>query len=129
MLRIAVSQLQMSDTIEENHRSIRAALEEAVIRGASLVLFPECAITGFHRGLAQLYSPPALQTVVADLQQRVDEHGCAVVVGSPWPGQDEQRLNAALIIRPGVSMVVAPKVGLTASEAQFFSAGERQRLS
>ncbi|MFT5684319.1 MAG: putative amidohydrolase [Myxococcota bacterium] len=67
--------------------------------GAALVLLPECATTGFHRGLPAQCSSRGLTDAASVLRRVSDQLGVAVVVGSPWP-HDGGFLNAVLVIRP-----------------------------
>ena len=123
-LSVCIVQPPMAATIAENLPRLCAALVEAAADGADLVLFPECATTGFHRGLPGQCKPRMLTEAVQTLQRLCDQHAVAAVVGSPWP-HDGGILNAAVVLRPGQIPLIAPKVGLTDSERRFFSVGPR----
>jgi len=118
---LCVAQLQMGRTVADNLPAIEAALEAAT---DPLVLFPELALTGFHAGLPEVADPVELERAVARLDARVQRLGRAAVVGSPWRVKGEWR-NRAWVLRPGHSPLAVDKVGLTPSEARFFSPGER----
>jgi predicted amidohydrolase len=45
--KIAIGQIQMSWTIEENCNAIERSMHLAHARGAAICVFPELAITGF----------------------------------------------------------------------------------
>jgi len=123
-IAVAVAQLPMADTLAANLASARIAVAQAAGLGADLVVLPECATTGFHRGLRELCEPGALDDAVLTLQSDVNQHGVVAVVGTPLFDGPLVR-NAAITLRPGRAPVVAHKVGLTASEAGFFTPGER----
>lgn len=124
VLPLAVVQPVMKATIAENLPGLLAEIIAAAREGARLVLLPECATTGFHRGLPGQCRGHSLTDAAGVLRRASDQLGVAVVVGSPWP-HDGGILNAAVVLRPGCVPLVAPKVGLTDSERQFFTVAPR----
>lgn len=122
---VMIDQVRMHDRLDANHAELRAGISAAAAAGASLVVFPECATTGFHRRLREVYDATAVGAIIDDLQARCEASGVAAVVGTPWPGPDGSVYNAALVLRPGMPRLVAPKVGLTPSEQRFFTPGRR----
>ncbi len=68
-LRVAIAQPAMYWTTPQNVARIVEALEVAARQGARVCLFPELALTGFHRGIREQALPgvvgPALQQVQA----------------------------------------------------------------
>jgi len=124
VLRIAVVQMPMAADLQENLDSIRAALAEAAEAGADLVLFPECAVTGFHRYVKLLCDPPRLDAALAGIREAVDAAGIAAVVGSPeW--HPDGFWNATVLFQPQQIPQISNKVGLTPSETRFFTPGDR----
>jgi omega-amidase len=123
-LPVCIVQPTMRATIADNLPRLAEAIVGAAEQGAALVVFPECATTGFHRDIQRAAHRPALLDAVQTLQRLCDQHGIAAVVGSAWP-HEHGMLNAALVLRPGQAMCIAPKVGLTQSERRFFSPAPR----
>ncbi len=123
-LTVAIIQPRMRATVAENLPGIVAEVTEAAAAGAGLIVLPECATTGFHRGLPDQCVGHALTDAAAVLRRLCDQLGVAAVVGSPWR-HDGGVLNAALVLRPGCVPLVAPKEGLTDSERRFFTPAPR----
>ena len=87
---------------EANRRKIGARIREATERGAQLVIFPECALTGYCfdslAEAAQFAEPldgPSAQAITAACQ----ETGAHVIVGF-IEGEGEKFYNAALVVGP-----------------------------
>lgn len=123
-LSVCIVQLPMAATVAENLPRIIEAITDAASEGADLVVFPECATTGFHRGLRSQCAGHILTDAVSTLRRLCEQHCIATVVGSPWR-HGGGVLNAAIVLRPGCVPIVAPKVGLTDSERRFFSPAPR----
>lgn len=115
----------MASGLEQNLvtlcQSLRDCAQESESAGG-LVLFPECALTGFHRRLPESCQQARLEAALQTLQQTVQETGLHALVGSPWPDGD-QMLNVAWLLGPKAPPQMFTKVGLTPSEAKFFTAG------
>lgn len=58
---IALCQMAMHWTIAENLENIKIHLQQAVAGGAQLAVFPECAVTGYHRELSRISSRESLR--------------------------------------------------------------------
>ena len=118
---VMIDQVRMHDRLDANHAELRAGISAAAAAGASLVVFPECATTGFHRRLREVYDATAVGAIIDDLQARCEASGVAAVVGTPWPGPDGSVYNAALVLRPGMPRLVAPKGSREPPECEFQS--------
>lgn len=126
-MRIAIAQLQMHPTPEENTRCVLEHLAGARALGADVALFPECAASGYHRGLPPQVSRSGVAEALLRIRERCAALGQAAVVGTPYfPSRDEGRIwNAAVAIdAAGEVTAVCPKVGLTESEHRYFSPGD-----
>lgn len=123
MTTIVLAQFLMADSIQENLSRMRTILLEETEPGA-LVLFPECALTGFHRGLKEITVKEPIQEARASLQELCDQRDQSLVVGCPVLNEENEEIwNAALVFKPREEAQVAAKVGLTESERGFFTAG------
>src|SRR5262245_51724952 len=81
-LRVAAVQMKFARTIAGNLAKIESAIGAAARRRADVVLFPECAVTGYSFDFGKLQSAEireALATVGSLAQQR----SINVLVGSP----------------------------------------------
>lgn len=127
---IALCQLQMHWTIEENMTAMLDAVELARRRGAAICAFPELAVTGFHRQIVALAEPALIAPQIQRLQAACARHAIAVTVGAPTFGTDGERFNSHLFIdERGELVAVVSKVGLTAPEATFFDAGQGRPIA
>lgn len=121
-VRLATVQPPMHATLDANVDAIEATLTRLAEQDVDAALFPELALTGFHRGLRDLCEQPTLAAARTRLQASVDRLGVAAIVGLPHPTDDGWQ-NAAAILVPGQPERLVAKVGLTPSEATFFSPG------
>jgi omega-amidase len=126
-LCIAISQRRMHWTVAENLASIHTALQLAADAGATLCVFPELAVTGFHRQIASQAKSALVGPALQSIQQACAEHGIAAAVGAPsFEGieGDAQIFNSHVLIEAtGQRVATVAKIGLTAPEATFFQPG------
>jgi predicted amidohydrolase len=125
-LKIAIAQMSMGWTPEENTRAIVDGLAEAKALAAEVALFPECATTGFHRRVPEHLSRGAVRRSLRRIRERCAALELAAVVGTPFfpsPRRAEVWNSAVVIGARGEVRAVCPKIGLTRSEAGFFEAG------
>ncbi|HEX2205849.1 MAG TPA: carbon-nitrogen hydrolase family protein [Longimicrobium sp.] len=125
-MRVAVAQMPMAWTLEENTRAIVEHLSRAKALGAEVALFPECATTGFHRRVPGETSPGAIRGAIERVREACRALALPAVVGTPFfpEAGESPRWNAAVAIgADGEVRAVCPKVGLTASEHAYFDAG------
>ena len=126
-MKLASVQQRMGASIAPNLHEIRTRVAEAHDADAELVIFPELALTGFHRGLRAVAERAPIEAEVGAL------HGdlpVPVLLGTPWWVGDHP-VNALVALGPWVDDApqVAGKIGLTTSEATFFvPASERAVL-
>ena len=123
-MRILIVQPEMAATVAENLAMIvQCAVHAVESLGADIVLFPECALTGFHKDLADQCTPEILGDALGELQMAADDLDAMLLVGSPWPLPDGRVLNTLAVLRPNEDLLIAPKIGLSESEALFFTPG------
>jgi omega-amidase len=127
---IAIGQLRMHWTIEGNMAAIISAIELAHHRGASLCVFPELAITGFHRQIVVLAKPGLIAPEISRLQAFCAQKSIAVAIGAPIFTDDGTRFNSVLFINGlGEIALTVSKIGLTPAEATFFAAGTQRPIA
>lgn len=111
----------MARSLLDNRRVMRQVLNRDLAQN-SLVLFPELALTGFHRGLKEVTVQGDIEESCVILQEYCDEKQVSIVFGTPWFFRDGIR-NAAVYLAPKSRRQVAAKIGLTESERGFFTPG------
>lgn len=123
-LRMAIAQPAMYWTTEQNAQRIVESLTLAAQEGASLCLFPELALTGFHRGIREQAEPTLVAMALQRVQAASREHGIACALGTPTYAGDGTVLNSYVLIdRQGEVATETAKGGLTPAEATFFARG------
>ncbi|MCP4807121.1 MAG: carbon-nitrogen hydrolase family protein [Proteobacteria bacterium] len=125
-MKLATVQFPMHTTVDGNV----AEIEDALVRlGEQLdvqaVLFPECALTGFHRGLPALCRGQVLLDARTKLQAVVDRTGVTALFGTPHLVGKGVR-NTLAVLTPDAPPRFLPKIGLTESESRFFSPGHHR---
>lgn len=131
-MKVAVAQIPMAWTADENTTTILDHLARAKSLSADLVLFPECAITGYHRRVPEVAAPAVVEASLARIRA-----GCAALelpamLGTPRFSEDGATVvNSAVAIgADGEVLALCEKSGLTASERRYFAPGRvRQRFS
>jgi omega-amidase len=122
--RVAIGQLRMQWSIEDNMASILSSMAFAATREADICVFPELAVTGFHRQIAALAIPELVQPWLAAIQSACANHSMAVAIGCPSFGSDARIFNSHILVNEvGLCTAVVEKNGLTAPEATFFTPG------
>jgi hypothetical protein len=77
VLPVAIAQLRMRRTGEENTRQIVSLLARAADEGAQVCVLPELALTGFHRQIRREASAAQVQRWVARVAQGCAAHSIA----------------------------------------------------
>jgi predicted amidohydrolase len=126
---IAMAQLPMHWTLDENLREIEAAMCFAAAEGAALCAFAELAVTGFHRGIVTEGVPAKVDPALQSIADWAAELQLAVAVGAPSFGPEGRFNSHVLIDEHGVLQARVHKNGLTAPEATFFQAGAERPLA
>jgi omega-amidase len=112
-------------TGDENAGAVCRTIERAAAAGAGLCVFPELAVTGFHRRIAEAARAERVAGWMRTIAATCARHAIAVAVGAPTFGEDGRIYNSQILVdeRGGQAGVVEKK-GLTAPEATFFARGE-----
>src|SRR5678815_5508385 len=121
-LQVAAAQLKFRGTIPENVERVCRFIADVARAGSDVVLFPECALTGYNvafDGLSRAEIESGLKTVAeAARAQR-----CHVLVGSPTWSRG-RRFNSLLVFdRKGRETFRYHKIHLTTRDAKFFTSG------
>lgn len=80
--RVAAVQMEFRPTVAANLDSILEHLGQAAEVGADVVLFPECAVTGYGKALEQL-AADEVEGALAEIARAARRTECNVLVGAP----------------------------------------------
>lgn len=111
----------------DNTCAVLAAIETAAAAGAQLCLFPELAVTGFHRQIAAQAQPALVSGWMQAIEAACARHAIAASVGVPTFGDDPAKkiFNSQVFIDTrGQRLATVHKTGLTDPEATFFTRGD-----
>jgi predicted amidohydrolase len=123
-LRIAIVQQPMAWTTAENVEHILAALALAAGQGARIAVFPELALTGFHRGIREQALPELVSPAVQRVRAACAAHQIACMLGTPTFADDGAFLNSYVFVdATGQLASTVSKNGLTPAELTFFQPG------
>jgi NAD+ synthase (glutamine-hydrolysing) len=104
-LRVGAAQVFTGTDIDSNLEKMEAALLEAAQRGVELLLFPECALSGYapaelgEKG-EQPYSPAQLSKALKRIARLGKEKRMALVVGTAWFDEKQGWVNRAFVTHP-----------------------------
>ena len=123
-LHIAIAQPPMAWTTDENVARIVAVLVAAAGQGATLCVFPELALTGFHRGIREQATPAIVAAAIERVRSACRENAIACALGAPtFAGEDRVRNSYLVIDCAGEIVSTVSKNGLTPAELTFFEPG------
>jgi omega-amidase len=123
-LRLSIAQQSMHWTLEENVAAMHRALEISAQQGATFCVFPELALTGFHRQIASLAVEANTAPQLKAIARACATHRIAAAFGAPTSKKSGQIFNSHLFIDEwGETVGVISKIGLTSAEATFFAPG------
>ncbi len=130
-MRIAIVQPVMHWTGDDNTRAMLATIEKAAAAGAQLCLFPELAVTGFHRQIASQAKPALVDGWMRSIEAACARHAIAASVGLPTFGSEPAQIfnSQVFIDTRGQQVATVHKTGLTDPEATFFTRGDSCPLS
>ncbi|MCX6903404.1 MAG: hypothetical protein NTW03_07985 [Verrucomicrobia bacterium] len=94
-LVIAVAQMKFRAAIPDNVAWITQTIHAAAKAGADAILFPECAVTGYHCDFAAV-SPTEVQTALGSIASAARAARCHVLVGSPTFSK-RKRFNSLVV--------------------------------
>jgi omega-amidase len=123
VLQIAAAQLKFRRTLPENVDVICRLIAEAARRGTDVILFPECALTGynvrFHR-----FARSEIEDGLKVVSEAARVHRCHVLIGSPTFARGRRSNSLLVFDRQGRESFRYHKIHLTARDAKFFAPGD-----
>ncbi|MBO2516625.1 MAG: hypothetical protein CW338_04995 [Clostridiales bacterium] len=128
-LRVGACQFPVSGSMEQNYRYINSAVSAAAKSGVQLLIFPECAVTGYPP--VSIPGPDVDFTgaeAIRDLlQRRAAESGMSFVIGSIARDGDA-RYDRAWFIAPGKTAQWYDKRALGGWDSQNFTEGTKDGI-
>jgi len=121
-LRVAAVQMKFRPAIEENVRQIVEFIHFSARRGADVILFPECAVTGYRPEFKGV-DPRAVEEGCKILAGAAKSAACHVLVGSPTLRHGRWFNSLLVFNRHGREVFRYSKIHLTRSDARFFTPG------
>lgn len=126
-LRVAAVQLRFQDTLEANLRQLQEGIRRAAHRGADVVVFPECATTGYNTDF-RLLNRAALRDCLAQVGATTATHQIHVLLGTPWSAGRKWYNSLLHFDRQGQAVYRYDKCHLTARDRMTFVPGRHLAL-
>jgi predicted amidohydrolase len=121
-LRVGAAQIKFRPTIPENTDLIIRLVEQAAQAECDVVLFPECALTGYNLDFSQL-AENEIDQGLRSIAVAARDYAINVLVGSPTY-EKRQRYNSLILFdRRGREQFRYHKIHLTPRDREFFSSG------
>lgn len=123
-MRLAAYQFGVTGDVTKNTETIKSAIERAAGEGVELIVFPECAISGYPpNDLAgsKDFDYKALPGILKELKELSDAHNITIVVGSI--AYDGKYYNRAFWIAPGKDIEHYDKRALYGWDSDNFERG------
>lgn len=128
-MNIAIAQMPMAWTTAENTQTILKYLRIASAQQANICVFPELAITGFHRRIREEATPEIVAPALDAVRDACAKHSIAAVLGTPLFRESGAVVNAVEYInRTGNTVGYVEKIGITPAEASFLEAGNSRPI-
>lgn len=125
---IGIAQIENTPDLTENLSTIEKSIRDLAQRGARLVVFPECALSGYTPKILE-YTEVQISKLVSQVRTVAAEEKVSVFL--PTLGFDgNNRLNSAVLISEDGGLTRKfSKIGLTPSDQRVFvEAGEHNRI-
>jgi predicted amidohydrolase len=122
VLHIAAAQLKFRRTLPENVELIRRSIADAARAGSDVILFPECALTGYNVDFHQL-ARSDIESGLKAVAAAARVHRCNVLVGAPTFARGRWFNSLLVFDRQGREGFRYHKIHLTPREAEFFTPG------
>jgi predicted amidohydrolase len=121
-LIVAAAQMKFRAALKDNVVWITDTIHAAAKGGADVILFPECAVTGYNIDFAAL-APKEVERALEAIGIAARQARCHVLVGSPtFAGR--KRFNSLMVFdRRGRRVFCYSKIHLTAGDATVFMPG------
>jgi len=126
-MRVAAVQMKFAATLAASLAKVGIALQAAARRKADVVLFPECATTGYNRDFTGL-SWPEVQAALERVGALAAKFGVNVLLGSPVLRRGRWQNCLVVFDRCGRVVHCYAKCQLTERDRKFFTPGDSVAL-
>lgn len=121
-LKIAAAQMKFRRSIAENVSWIVETIRSTARAGAEVILFPECAVTGYQCDFAAL-DWREVEAGLRHVARAACSSRCHVLVGCPTLTGTKRYNSLVVIDRRGRETFRYAKIHLTAGDARYFTPG------
>ena len=131
IIRAAASQFRLTTDTQTNLQRILADIDSASERSASVIVFPELALSGYPPKDADslLYvSQAETESALHTIQDKAKQRAIAVAVGAVWREHGKTYNRAFLISGDGLLVGTYDKLHLFENEPKWFAEGESLNL-
>jgi omega-amidase len=118
--------MQLTEDIDKNVEKIVNYAECGQKRGLSLLCYPECALSGYIVDHSKIRAE-SIRNAISRLQHISDQLGISLLVGTPWPSNNNI-YNSAVIIQPHAPRRIYRKNNLTEYDKRYFSKGNSKLM-
>jgi len=129
ILKIAIAQpMCLPGEVALNVERMVPLIHRAGEARADVVVFSECALTGYdRRGVALAAAVPLDHPGITQLQRLADQLSISLIVGTYARGEAGLQ-NIALLLTPGRPLIIQPKHVLSPGTESGIDRGARQRV-
>lgn len=124
-VNVAVAQAPQCGDLGENLRTIGRFVALARKARVDVLIFPECALTGYgprwHESSAA-FDPDAVAAGIEEVREHARESGMAILVGTALPLEGGWT-NSLLLLRRGAPTARYDKIHLYGRDTEFYRAG------
>ena len=121
-LIVAAAQMKFRAAIADNVSWMVEVIHSSAKAGADLILFPECAVTGYNCDIAAV-SKSDVAKALQNLARAARTARCQVLVGSPTFAGRKIFNSLVVFDRRGQTVFCYSKIHLTAGDSRFFTPG------
>lgn len=104
MLPVAAVQMRSSRDLDDNVARISKYIRECATKGARVVVFPECALTGYFEDEIQRLSTESLAEAEERVAAACKANGIYAIVGAPTR-EAHKLFNSAIVFSPGGKVI------------------------
>jgi N-carbamoylputrescine amidase len=121
-LTVAVAQMKFRAAVRENVAWIREAIQSSAKNGTDVILFPECAVTGYNCDFSRI-TRAEIRIALAAIASEARRTRCSVLVGSPTFNGNKRFNSLVAFDHRGRMIFCYSKIHLTPRDRRFFSGG------
>ncbi len=104
-LKVAAVQMRSTRDLDENIRRTKRSIQQCAERGARVVVFPECSVTGyFDEPFMKAFTAEQLREAERAVADACRENDVYAIVGMPWR-EGEKLYNSAVVIGPDGNVI------------------------